>query len=171
MSPTSPVETEADADLLIAVGLALLAFRQVIASTADAQLALQYLLFGLDVNDPQVTPMLVEEGVPEASAPALETYVGRRLRPWLRQIDAGDRRATQWAEEALPRLAAAGLRIPGARAWAERTIAALEASTSPSIRSVWRHALSERTFPGREAMALLAAKGILQEVFGEPASW
>jgi hypothetical protein len=159
--------TEADPDLLIPIGLALLALREVTATTGDAQLALQYLLFGLDVNDPQVTPMLVEEGVPESFAPALETYVGRRLRPWLRQIDAGDRRATQWAEEALSRLAAAARRIPQARAWAEGTLAAVEGATEPSVRNVWRHALSERTFPGREAIPLLAARGILQEAFGE----
>jgi hypothetical protein len=166
VSPSAQ-EPQADPDLLIPIGLALLALREVMAAAGDAQLALQYLLFGLDVNDPQVTPALVEEGVPESAAPALETYVGRRLRPWLRQIDAGDRRATQWAEESLAGLAGAARGLPHARVWAERTLAAVEAEIDPRVRASWKHSVAERTYPGGEAVRYLAARGILQEAFGE----
>ncbi len=162
-----PHDTTAAGEIrLVTSGLCILALRQVLQGTGDSLLALQYLLFGLDVNDPQVTPGLEEQGVPSSVAPALEDYVSRRLRPWMRKIDGGDRRAARWAAEALSRMASGVRSDPDAHAWAARAFREEVARADPETLEGWRLALRERRWPGQDAIRLLAAIGILQESFG-----
>lgn len=152
-------------------GLCLLALRQTLQGAGDSLLALQYLLFGLDVNDPQVTPVLEEDGVPASAVAPLEVYIGRRLRPWLRQIDSADRRATRWAEETLATLSASLAQDPDARSWALRVFRETIRDMRPEALESWRRDLGNRTWPGREAIPLLAAVGILQELLGAAISF
>ncbi|MDM7915494.1 MAG: hypothetical protein QUU85_09565, partial [Candidatus Eisenbacteria bacterium] len=119
VSPSS--DPAADREWL-PIGLALCALRVVLRGTGDALLALQYLFFDLDVNDPQVTPALAEDGVDVAQAPALEAYLCRRARPWMRRIDAGDRSAVVWAEAARTAIREWMRARPEARAWAEAVL-------------------------------------------------
>jgi hypothetical protein len=151
---------------LLPAGRSLFALRQILRGSSDAQLALQYLFFHADVNDPQVTPLLERHGVPAAAAPAMEDYVCAHLRPWMRKIDGGQARVTSWAEAALREIAPVLGRRPGIEAWALQILNRELQEAGVERGEAWRVALHEGRLPGREADRLVGAIGILQECCG-----
>ncbi len=159
-------DARAASDRLLPIGRSLFALRHVLRGAADAQLALQYLFFHADVNDPQVTPLLEQHGVTQREAPALEDYVCKRLRPWMRQIGLGDARASTWAESALRDLRATVARSPETEAWALGVLAEELEKGGAGEKESWRVALAERRPPGPETDRLIGAIGILQECCG-----
>lgn len=161
-----PSDPRAALEASLPVGRALFALRQILHGTGDAQLALQYLYFHADVNDPQVTPLLERHGVPSSTAPALEDYVCRELRPLMGRIDRGSVRASKWAAETMRGLAAVVQALPGLEEPAIEVLHAELRSLSPEGREAMRVALEEGSWPGPKAERLLGILGILQEGFG-----
>jgi hypothetical protein len=156
----------AESDRLLPVGRTLFALRHVLRGSADAQLALQYLFFHADVNDPQVTPLLEQHGVTVGEAPALEDYICGRLRPWMRQIGVGETRASAWAESALRDLRTTVASSPETEAWALGVLVEELGKGGAGRNESWRIALAEGRPPGPEADRLIGAIGILQECCG-----
>jgi hypothetical protein len=153
-------------DTLLSLGRNLFALRQVLRGTGDARLAMQYLFFHADVNDPQVTPLLTQHGVDEEIAPAIEDYVCTHLRPWMRRIDRGSGRAASWADGAIRELTSA---IGSTSELEERALRILteELETArPGDLERWRVALEDGDRPDPGADRLLGAIGLLQECCG-----
>lgn len=158
--------TPSDLDRLLPLGRTLFALRQALRGSGDARLALQYLFFHSDVNDPQVTPLLSQHGVNEAIAPALEDFVCAQLRPWMRQIDLGAERVASWADRALKDLTLMIGSDPRIEPWAAQILKDAREAAGPAALERWRVALEDGRCPDAGADRLLGAIGLLQECCG-----
>jgi hypothetical protein len=159
-------ETSSGLDRLLPLGRILFALRQALRGSGDARLALQYLFFHSDVNDPQVTPLLSQHGVDETAAPALEDFVCAQLRPWMRRIDQGSERAASWSERAIRELRLEIGNDPKVERWARRVLTDECEAADPVALEHWRVALEDGRCPDGGADRLLGAIGVLQECCG-----
>lgn len=149
-----------------ALGLALIGARETARGCREANLAVQQLLFRLELDHPQAGAEWEAQGIDVSALPALAGFATREIRPWVRQIDRNISRTDDWSCRLREVLIALVRADPAAYEWARSALREAVGRAKPGEAEAWRSALAEHRPPKGAPVRLLAAIGLLEEVFG-----
>lgn len=162
---TTP-ERDLDPRVYEMMGLALLGARESERGCREAGLAVQQLLFRLELEHPRAGAEWEAQGFPADAIPALAGFAAREIRPWVRQIDRSVSRADDWSRRLREVLIALAQADPDASAWARGALREAIGRAKPGEAETWRLALAEHRTPRGAPVRLLAAIGLLEGAFG-----